>query len=106
LYGIVPAAYVYFGKHPRDLNPVEAAFFSSILPAPKQRYVQFCDDKLSKWTAGKIQRILVLMNKRGRLSEEDLDIALRTELSFHPDKSVLCKTKEPRTTLFRLPVHE
>ena len=35
LYGIGPAAQYYFGKAAKDLNPVEAAFFSSILPEPE-----------------------------------------------------------------------
>ena len=33
LYGIKPASLLYFGKHPRNLSPVESAFFASILPA-------------------------------------------------------------------------
>jgi membrane peptidoglycan carboxypeptidase len=42
LYGIGPAARHYFGKSASDLGPLEAAFFSSILPSPKRRYVQYC----------------------------------------------------------------
>jgi penicillin-binding protein 1A len=96
LYGIKPASYQYFGKPPRDLLPREAAFFSSILPAPKRRFKQFCQDKLSGWTANKIDRILQLMVKRGRLSEEDYQTALATPLVFQPEKKGFCDKKYPK----------
>ncbi len=93
LYGIKPASYQYFGKPPSELNPREAAFFSSILPAPKRRFKQFCQDKLSGWTLNKIERILQLMVKRERLSEEDYQTALATPLVFQPDKRGFCDRK-------------
>ena len=85
LYGIGPAARHYFGKAPKDLNPVEAAFFSSILPSPKERYKQYCNGTLSKWTEGKIQRILGIMRKRDRLTQLEYDEALATPLLFVKD---------------------
>jgi hypothetical protein len=85
IYGIRPAAYHYFGKEPRDLNPVEAAFFSSILPNPKERYAQYCKGTLRKWTEDKITRILALMFKRGRLTEEEHAAAMVTPLVFVKD---------------------
>jgi len=85
IYGIGPAAMHYFGKHPRDLNPVETAFFSSILPSPKARYDQYCKGTLRKWTESKIQRILALMLKRGRLTQEEYDLAIVTPLTFVKD---------------------
>jgi hypothetical protein len=87
LYGIGPAAKHYFGKAARDLNPVEAAFFSSILPSPKERYKQYCNGTLSKWTEGKIQRILGIMKKRDRLTQIEYDEALATPLLFVKDGS-------------------
>lgn len=86
LYGIGPAARHFFGKSPRELTPVEAAFFSSILPAPKQRYQQYCKGTLTKWTQDKIERILGLMLKRGRLTEEEYQAALATPLHFVRDE--------------------
>jgi hypothetical protein len=85
LYGIGPAVRHYFGKHPKDLNPVEAAFFSSILPSPKERYKQYCQGTLTKWTMGKIERILVLMRKRDRITQEEYDRATMTPLLFARD---------------------
>ena len=42
IYGIGAATRHYFGKKPAELTPLEAAWFSSILPSPKRRYVQYC----------------------------------------------------------------
>ncbi|MBT8493054.1 MAG: transglycosylase domain-containing protein [Deltaproteobacteria bacterium] len=82
LYGIGPATRTYFGKHPRDISPVEAAFFSSILPNPKKRYQQYCDGNLTKYTKRKIQRILQLMVKRNRLDQNEYMLASVTPLEF------------------------
>ena len=87
LYGIGPAAQHYFGKAAKDLTPNEAAFFSSILPAPKERYKQYCEGTLTKWTTGKIQRILAIMLKRDRLTQEEYDKAMETPLLFNKDGS-------------------
>jgi hypothetical protein len=87
LYGIGPAARHYFGKAPRDISPKEAAFFSSILPSPKARYKQYCQGTLTKWTTTKIDRILGLMLKRGRLTQEEYDAAIMQPLMFVKDGS-------------------
>jgi hypothetical protein len=82
LYGIGPATRHYFGKHPRDVGPVEAAFLASILPSPKPRYKQYCDDKLSRTSEIKIQRILGYMHERERLTDEEYEAARVTPLVF------------------------
>jgi len=87
LYGIGPASWHFFSKPPRDLNPVEAAFFSSILPAPKDRYKQYCQGTLTKWTEDKIKRILGVMLKRNRLTQQEYEQALATPLLFAKDDS-------------------
>ncbi len=85
LYGIGPAAKHFFGKAPKDLNPVEAAFFSTILPSPKERYKQYCNGTLTKWTNDKIARILGIMLKRDRLTQTEYDQAIATPLAFDKD---------------------
>jgi hypothetical protein len=85
LYGIGPASRHFFGKPAKDLNPVEAAFFSSILPAPKERYKQYCANTLTKWTDAKIKRILALMLKRERITQAEYDLASATPLLFVKD---------------------
>ncbi len=85
LYGIGPAAQQYFGKSAKDLNPVEAAFFSSILPNPKQRYKQYCKGEINRWTQNKIERILKIELKREKLTQEEYDQAMETPLVFDRD---------------------
>lgn len=102
LYGIKPAALQYFGKLPLDLNPVEATFFSSILPAPKRRYKQFCKGELSTWTQRKMERILATMFKRERLTVDEFQVAQMTPLVFQPDKSGdFCNKKYPKWGITR-----
>lgn len=83
LYGIGPAARYYFGKSAQELDPVEAAFFSSILPDPKGRSAQFCSNALTKWTATKIEHILQNLRKRQLLTQEEYDRATLTPLVFY-----------------------
>ncbi|HEY1555667.1 MAG TPA: transglycosylase domain-containing protein [Kofleriaceae bacterium] len=87
LYGIGAAAREYFGKAAKDLNPVEAAFFSSILPDPKGRYAQYCRNELTKWSEGKIERQLAKMLERKQLTQDEYDKALATPLLFVKDGS-------------------
>ena len=86
LYGIGPAARHYFGKAPGDLTPVEATFFSSILPSPKERYKQYCANTLTKFTEDKIKLYLAVMLKRKRLTQAEYDEAIETPLAFVKDK--------------------
>ena len=87
IYGIGPASWHFFSKPPKDLTPVEAAFFSTILPAPKQRYEQYCAGTLTKWTDDKIHRILKIMLDRNRLTQAEYDEAVGTPLLFAKDDS-------------------
>jgi hypothetical protein len=87
LYGIGPASWHYFSKPAKDLNAREAAFFSSILPSPKERYKQYCQNTLTKWSMAKIDRILALMKTRKRITEEEYTQAMATPLLFAKDDS-------------------
>jgi Transglycosylase len=82
IYGIGPAAKHYFGKPASQLTPLEAAFFSSILPNPKKRYLQYCEGTLSKWGDAKVQRIVKLMHSRGHITDEEYAATLETPLAF------------------------
>ena len=82
LYGIGPAARHYFGKSAADLTPLEAAFFSSILPSPKKRYVQYCHGALSAQWEKYLRRILSKMHERGRLNDEEFATAMASTLLF------------------------
>lgn len=71
IYGIGAAARHYFGKRPADLTPLEGAFFSSILPSPKRRYVQYCHGSLSPQWDRYLRRILAKVHERGRITDEE-----------------------------------
>jgi membrane peptidoglycan carboxypeptidase len=82
LYGIGPAARHYFGKEAADITPLEAAFFSSILPSPKRRYVHYCHGALSPAWEKYLRRILTRMHERDRLTDEEYATAAASTLTF------------------------
>jgi hypothetical protein len=82
LYGIGPAARHYFGKEAADLTPLEAAFFSSILPSPKRRYIHYCHGSLNPQWEKYLRKILSKMHERGRLDEEEFTTAMASTLAF------------------------
>ncbi len=82
IYGIGKAARHYFGKKAGELTPREAAWFSSILPNPKRRYTHFCHGAPdAKWEVY-LNRILKRMHERGRLTDDEYDMALNQRLKF------------------------
>jgi membrane peptidoglycan carboxypeptidase len=94
IYGIGRATRHYFGKPPRELEPQEAAWFSSILPNPKRRYVQYChkDGALdTKWDAY-VKRIMRRNHERGRLT--DLEFETATQKPFRFDRAEALPEKE------------
>ncbi|HEY0713361.1 MAG TPA: biosynthetic peptidoglycan transglycosylase, partial [Polyangia bacterium] len=82
LYGIGAATKHYFGKPPSALTPLEAAFFSSILPSPKRRYIQYCHGQLYPPWDKYVRRILTRIHERGRLTDDEFTIAAEQQLVF------------------------
>jgi Transglycosylase len=82
IYGIGPAARHYFGKSASDLTPLEGAFFSSILPSPKRRYVQFCHGSLTPQWDRYVHRILAKTHERGRIDDDQFAVAAEEKLVF------------------------
>ena len=109
IYGIGQASRHYFGKSAKELEPQEAAWFSSILPNPKRRYVQYCHANGlldTKWDAY-TKRIMRRMHERGRLTDEEYDKALATPLHFSrteamPEKECMAYVKRITTPLAQL----
>jgi len=102
IYGIGAAAQHYFGKLPKDLEPQEAAFFSSILPSPKRRYVQYCHATGTldaKWDAY-VKRIMRKNHERGRLTDEEFNKANSTPFKF--DRKAAMPEKECMAYVKRL----
>ena len=71
IYGIGAATRHYFGKRPSELTPLEAAFFSSILPSPKRRYVQYCHGAPAAQWDKYIHRIFNKAHERGRVTDDE-----------------------------------
>jgi Transglycosylase len=82
LYGIGSAARHYFGKAAADLTPLEAAFFSSILPSPKRRYIQYCAGVPNARWDKYVRRILAKIHERGRITDEEYLTASAGSLTF------------------------
>jgi hypothetical protein len=99
LYGIGAATRHYFGKTPAELTPLEAAFFSSILPSPKKRYVQYCHGAPTPQWERYLRRILSKMHERGRLNEEEFTTAMASSLVF--DKAEMTMTEKQCTDWVR-----
>jgi hypothetical protein len=82
IYGIGAATRHYFGKRPSELTPLEAAFFSSILPSPKRRYIQYCHGALLPQWEKYVHRILAKVHERGRLTDEEYEPWVTQTLTF------------------------
>jgi len=103
IYGIGRAAQHYFGHSAHELTPRESAYFSSILPNPKRRYVQFCHASGqvdAKWDTY-LKRILRRMHERGRLTAAEYAEAIAQPLTFSRAEAVSerdCMAIVKRTT--------
>jgi hypothetical protein len=82
IYGIGAAARHYFNKSPSEITPLEAAFFSSILPSPKRRYIQYCNGQLSPRWDKYVRRILRRMASRKHIDEAALTAAADQQVVF------------------------
>jgi membrane peptidoglycan carboxypeptidase len=82
IYGIGMATRHYFGKKPSELTPLEAAFFSSILPSPKRRYIQYCHGSLLPQWEKYVHRILAKAHERGRITDEEYEPYVTQTLKF------------------------
>ena len=91
LYGLGPAADVYFDRHPRDLTPMEAVFLATLLPSPRTYYSQFCKDRLLRSIDRKIWKTLELMLSRELIEEDQFFLARTLPLEFSQNKDRLCK---------------
>lgn len=82
IYGIGRATRDLFDKPVYELMPVDAAYFSSIVPKPRTSYRNFCKGELDDDTRNRMQRALTLMVNEGEISPEDWKAATETKLVF------------------------
>ena len=100
IYGIGNASRHYFGKLPAEISPLEAAFFASILPAPRRRYIQYCHGQLTEKWDHYVRRILRRMASKAFVSEQAMKEAESQTLTFNrdleglPEKECIEQVKE------------
>lgn len=83
VYGITNAAQHFFGKHPFDLNLVESAYLASVLPSPRNRYQNFCNNKLSPGFKDLVNGLLKRMLHLNRIPYDRYASALGIQLEFN-----------------------
>lgn len=71
LYGIKAASKHYFGKSPAELNVLESAFLTSLLPNPKKYSVSHKKGKLTPFMRGRILSIAGKLKATGRISDDE-----------------------------------
>jgi hypothetical protein len=84
IYGVTNAADHYFGKKPRDLSSLEAAYLALMLPTPVRRHVYYCKNELTPRMQTKLRRIHGLMYTRGRIDETEYLLWKDAQLVFDP----------------------
>jgi hypothetical protein len=76
IYGIGPAAQHYFRTSPGALTVSQCFYLASILPSPKQQHFAAGGAVTGTWN-NHLRRLMKYANKRGRLSDSELDEGLR-----------------------------
>jgi membrane peptidoglycan carboxypeptidase len=85
LYGIGPASWHYFGRPPSELDPLEATFLISLLPAPVKKHSMYERGSVGPGYLAYLRTLLKIEHERGRLDDEELAGALEHDLTFHKD---------------------
>jgi len=84
LYGVPRAAQHFFNKNPLDLTVREAIYLASILPSPKKRYAFYCAQAVPDYWNRALDRLLAIMKKRNRITQEEYDAAIAETITFDP----------------------
>ncbi|MCB9476938.1 MAG: transglycosylase domain-containing protein [Deltaproteobacteria bacterium] len=85
IYGIGPAARHYFGKKPKDLSPLQAAFLGSIISNPVKFHDRFYKRGYTGNWGSMLQFILSKMAGRGTITHEMVDWCEPFEVVFSKD---------------------
>lgn len=76
VYGIRHASQYYFGRTPAELSPAEAAFFATILPAPKSFHDYYVRGALSHGGQSRLRTLIKRLEARGSYDEVATQFAL------------------------------
>lgn len=73
IYGVKKAALYYFKKEPEDLNILESAFLTFLLPNPKVYQKSFKKGKLTPYARSRVFQICKTLYKVHRISQDDFN---------------------------------
>jgi len=73
VFGIKKAAQFYFKKNPAQLDVVESAFLSFLLPSPEKYSKSFFKKKLTPFARARIEQIMERLFQYDRISSEDYE---------------------------------
>ena len=96
IYGVGNATRELFDKPIHELMPVDAAYFSAIIPRPRLSYQNYCTGQIDEPTFTRMQRALTLMVNEGKISAEDWDAATSTPIVFAARKGTQAECMERR----------
>lgn len=86
VYGIKPAAELYFHKPPSELTPAEGAFLAFLLPNPKKYSQSFRQKKLTKFAGHQVRVIVDRLYSFKKISEgEHAEAVAEVNRMFGPD---------------------
>lgn len=83
VYGIEHASQYYFKRSPSELSPAEAAFFATILPAPKRFHRYYEQGALSHSGLERVRSLVRRLGARGSYDEDAVQYALQELEDFH-----------------------
>lgn len=85
IYGVKRASRFYFGKRPRHLSPVEAAFIMGLKPWPRGGYKQWSNGRVNAYWVKRLEHILNNMNRIERaISVDQIEEARPFQPQFRP----------------------
>jgi hypothetical protein len=84
IQGIRQASLTYFGKEPSDLLPLESAHLAALTPNPHVLARRFRDGQVDEGWMQRLNDLLGMMKRMGRLSREELAKARNQTLVLRP----------------------
>jgi hypothetical protein len=82
IHGVKQAARAYFGKDLEELRPIESAHLAALTPNPRGLARRFRDGRVDEGWMHRLQDLLGMMNRSGRLSRSDLAAARSGRLTL------------------------
>jgi monofunctional biosynthetic peptidoglycan transglycosylase len=88
IYGIHKASKYYFGKTADQLTAIESAYLAALLPNPKERFVYYCNNKITTNFRSILNKNLQKMNDLNLITSDELNSALTAKIIFNRPNSL------------------